>query len=185
MDYNTLLLKDPDGTHLVNFLEEKKNNSINFLRRFGICQQTGEDIYQSVSLDFFNRHSEIKEMLSDHEEPEYKLRSYLDNAMTNKKNDYIRNFIRNKEKIRIEDLAYEPSVFHIPFDSIEDQELLKLVREEVDKLPYDLHSVIAKKYYHDLMRKDIAEIDGVTEETVDYRKEKALSILRIKLQDAV
>ena len=128
--------------------------------------QTAEDMVQDVFLALFSR--------KDFNEVAY-TRSYLFSCVKNGCVDYLRKLkITDPLDVKLFDAAYYTG----DFDVLEQEELIRRVEEEIEKLPEQRRDVLKMNVYQGMSYPRIAEVTGLSVNTVKTHMKKAYQDLR-------
>ena len=107
-------------------------------------------------------------------------RSYLYSCVKNGCVDYLRKLkITDPLDVKLFDAAYYTGDFDMP----EQEELIRRVEEEIEKLPEQRREVLKMSVYQGLSYPRIAEITGLSVNTVKTHMKKAYQDLRETLAD--
>lgn len=108
------------------------------------------------------------------------LKWYLYTAVRNKCLTYLRNVnIKDKHSVYIIDYFMS----HRTDDQSIEPELLKEVRDAIEKLPTEMRKIFELKYLHDLTMNDIAEDLNISLSTVKTQLTRAKKKLRVQLSN--
>lgn len=128
--------------------------------------KTAEDMVQDVFLSLLSR--------TDLNNVEYS-RSYLFSCVRNGCVDYLRKLkITDPLDVKLFDAAYYTGDFDMP----EQEELIRRVEEEIEKLPEQRREVLKMSVYQGMSYPRIAEITGLSVNTVKTHMKKAYQDLR-------
>ena len=144
-----------------------------FAGRF-VVEEDAEDIVQTLLLWLWENRSTLKIRTS--------LSSYLFWSVHNRCLTCIDS---GKAKRRTDAVYWEkmPDFVGIESESFELERLIGKLNEALDSLPSTYREAIVLHRFHGLTYAEIAARSGVSVKTVDYRMQRALKSLRIKLQD--
>lgn len=128
--------------------------------------KTAEDMVQDVFLTLLSR--------TDFNKVEYS-RSYLFSCVKNGCVDYLRKLkITDPLDVKVFDAAYYMGDFDLP----EQEELIRRVEEEIEKLPEQRREVLKMSVYKGMSYPRIAEVTGLSVNTVKTHMKKAYQDLR-------
>ena len=132
--------------------------------------KTAEDMVQDVFLALLSR--------KDLKDVEYS-RSYLYSCVKNGCVDYLRKLkITDPLDVKLFDAAYYTG----DFDVLEQEKLICRVEEEIEKLPEQRREVLKLSVYEGMSYPRIAEVTGLSVNTVKTQMKAALKFLRENLQ---
>ena len=173
---------DLSGFH--DLFNKHKRNVINLSYRFVQNKEAAEDIAQEVFIKIYEK--------KFHLDPRAKFSTWLYKVTVNasidrtrKKNFFDRSLDQTETdeegggKTLLETLS-DPSAVS-PADALASDEIKKLVRTEVQKLPEKLKTPILLYQFENLPYEEIARILGVTPKAVERKIYHAKEILRRKL----
>jgi RNA polymerase sigma-70 factor len=133
--------------------------------------KTAEDMVQDVFLALLSR--------KDLKDVEYS-RSYLYSCVKNGCVDYLRKLkITDPLDVKLFDAAYYTG----DFDVLEQEKLICRVEEEIEKLPEQRREVLKLSVYEGMSYPRIAEVTGLSVNTVKTHMKKAYQDLRETLSD--
>ena len=141
-----------------------------FLRRLLPNAEDVEDCLQETFLRFWRSWSEYNERGL--------VRAYLFKIARNLVIDHLRH--HRPERDRRTSMAEVSSVLEARPDSegsCEQKELLQMVREKVQQLPFSQRTTFLLFRYHGMSYQEIAEIQGISVKTVDSRLYRAMKWL--------
>jgi RNA polymerase sigma-70 factor len=128
--------------------------------------KTAEDMVQDVFLTLLSR--------TDFNEVAY-TRSYLFSCVKNGCVDYLRKLkIMDPLDVKLFDAVYYTGDFDMP----EQEELIRRVEEEIEKLPEQRREVLKMSVYQGMSYPRIAEVTGLSVNTVKTHMKKAYKDLR-------
>lgn len=128
--------------------------------------KTAEDMVQDVFLTLLSR--------KDFNEVAY-TRSYLFSCVKNGCVDYLRKLkITDPLDVKLFDAVYYSGDFDMP----EQEELIRRVEEEIEKLPEQRREVLKMSVYQGMSYPRIAEVTGLSVNTVKTHMKKAYQDLR-------
>ena len=131
--------------------------------------ETAEDMVQDVFLSLLSR--------SDFNEVEYS-RSYLYSCVKNGCVDYLRKLkVVDPLDIKLFDAVYYVGDFNL----LEQEELIRKVEEEIEKLPEQRREILKMSVYDGMSYPSIAEVTGLSINTVKTHMKKAYQDLRERL----
>ena len=144
-----------------------------FAGRF-VMSEDAEDIVQTLLLWLWENRTTLNIRTS--------LSSYLFWSVHNRCLTCIDS---GKAKKRTDAVYWEkmPDFVGIESESFELERLIGKLNEALDSLPDSYREAIVLHRFHGLTYAEIAARSGVSVKTVDYRMQRALKSLRIKLQD--
>lgn len=133
--------------------------------------KTAEDMVQDVFLSLLSR--------TDFWEVEY-TRSYLFSCVKNGCVDYLRKL---KVVDPLDAKLFDALYYSGDFDLFEEEELIRRVEEEIERLPEQRRDVLKLSVYQGLSYPKIAEVTGLSINTIKTHMKKAYQDLRERLYD--
>lgn len=140
-----------------------------FAESYVVASQLAEDIVQDVFLSLYSR--------PDFENVEY-TRSYLFSCVRNSCVDYLREL---KVKDRHNLLLFDAAFYTADFDLLEEDALIGRVAEAIDRLPEQRREILKYSVYQGMSYTEIAEVTGLSVNTVKTHMKKAYQDLREQL----
>lgn len=133
--------------------------------------ETAEDMVQDVFLSLLSR--------TDFNEVEYS-RSYLYSCVKNGCVDYLRKLkVVDPLDTKLFDAVYYAGDFNI----FEQEELIRRVEDEIEKLPEQRREILKMSVYRGMSYPQIAEVTGLSINTIKTHMKKAYQDLREGLYD--
>lgn len=133
--------------------------------------ETAEDMVQDVFLSLLSR--------EDFGEVEHS-RSYLFSCVKNTCVDYLRKLkVADPLDIKLFDAVYYAGDFNI----LEQEELIRKVEEEIEKLPEQRREILKMSVYQRMSYSQIADCTGLSVNTIKTHMKKAYQDLRERLYD--
>jgi RNA polymerase sigma-70 factor (ECF subfamily) len=133
--------------------------------------ETAEDMVQDVFLSLLSR-GNLKDV-------EYS-RSYLYSCVKNGCVDYLRKL---KVVDPLDSKLFDAMYYSGDFDLWKQEELIRRVREEIEKLPGQRQEILKMSVYEKMSYPRIAEITGLSINTIKTHMKKAYQDLRGRLYD--
>ncbi len=144
-----------------------------YAARFVNEDEQAEEIVQEVFVKFWEKCESI--------DPDSSIKSYLYRSVHNTCLNYIKH-----QKVKDAYREYVTNYHSVASDkndlAAEQQELIQLIREEIEKLPPRCSEIFKLSRYEGLKYQEIAEHLQISVKTVEVQMGKALRILRDKFR---
>lgn len=135
--------------------------------------EESEDIVQDVFFNLWLSRKETRIQKS--------LGAYLFKSVYNRALNRLANTKQKDKLIKI--LSKNPSEIFQNADFYQITELQSVIRKAINELPESYRDAFIKQRFNGMTYREIAEEEGVSTKTIDYRIQQALKELRIKLKD--
>lgn len=173
-----------DSSAFEQIFNKYKVSIINLSFRFIRNREIAEEVAQEVFIKVYEK--------KVHFDPRSKFSTWLYRVTVNASMDFLRkkkfSFRSLEEPMGDADSGENTLLDHIsdsrspsPKQSIETEEIQKLVRQEIDRLPENLRGPILLYQFEEMPYREIAKILGITEKAVEKRLYHAKQLLRGKL----
>ncbi len=167
-------LKEGDSSAFENIFSAYYKDLVVFALRYTNDLTTAEEIVQDTFVKIWEEHGTIKITIS--------LRSYL---MRIVKNDFL-DRLRHKKIIQNHNVFVKENSPFFENDTenyLLQSELQEQIDEALKKLPEEIAETFRMNRYKGMKYREIAELFGISERTVEARIGKALHMLRLYLKD--
>lgn len=145
-----------------------------FTRKLILNEEEAEEITLDTFKKLFDRYANF--------DTNANIKAFLFITARNNCLNYLRaeKVIKKKQK-KFADQMQNNTLLQYEFEIKDD--LIKLIRAAVDKLPTECGKVFKMLYFEDLTRQEVAEILNIAPKTVDNHRALALKALRMSLGD--
>jgi len=146
-----------------------------------VDEQAADDLVQDVFTSYWERKGSIH---ADN------IQSFLFKCLQNKCLNFIKHQMVEEEyesrvriaEARIAYLAETTDNNHV-LEQVMNRDLREIIEKSVEKLPPKCAQAFRLCYFHDVDRKEVAELMGISPRTVDGHIQQALNFLREDLKD--
>lgn len=146
-----------------------------------VDEQAADDLVQDVFASYWERKESIH---ADN------IQSFLFKCLQNKCLNFIKHQMVEEEyesrvriaEARIAYLAETTDNNHV-LEQVMNRDLREIIEKSVEKLPPKCAQAFRLCYFHDVDRKEVAELMGISPRTVDGHIQQALNFLREDLKD--
>jgi RNA polymerase sigma-70 factor (family 1) len=180
LDFNIEKIRNGDEEAFKSFFEAFYPKLKALACRF-VDEQVADDLVQDVFASYWEQKETIQ---ADN------IQSFLFKCLQNKCLNYIKHQMVEEEyesRVRIAEarIAYlaETSDANHVFEQVMDLDLREIIEKSVEKLPPKCAQAFRLCYFHDVDRKEVAELMGISPRTVDGHIQQALNFLREDLKD--
>lgn len=144
-----------------------------FAEGFIFDRQVAEDIVQNLFLSFWENSKQI--------DIETSIKSYFYQSVKNRCLNYLRDLhVRDKNKI----LYIEASLNSEDPGSWQEIDLTSKIQDAIESLPQQMKEIFKMKYLQGARTKEIAEIKGISENTIKTQLQRAKEKIRKKLVES-